>query len=578
LSNAAYPGVSVLESTDPMPFRVHFELFQGDDYECKNEGDFVDWGGDKGVCIKEDIVNNTTKSIFDSILNSVSDFFLELVKVNREPNIYVLPEYSKWFIPSKNVSKEFDLYIIVTMRPMSDEDVKIVSSPIALSMLNNRPVYGLININPRFLNQISTNQVTVLSQMMFHEVVHVMGFINRMYKYWLNRQNNDPYGESLPLYVYYSENYPTKPHFILSTPKCHQYASKVFDSKLLSETIPIGIEIEDINSTNISHPSSRMFFGELMTNSQSYPSVLSNLTLSIIEDMGWYYPNYSMAEPLLWIDTSIYGYSNNISSFSLPPYLLYPKNYICSSNETKKGISCSYDFSSPASCPLIENTCDNNETENEFCMNQPYYNPYNYTYQGERLFDYLPLKLSDSRFLCSDDSITNYGYNQNFTAKFGMEFGSSSSCLNFEYYNNENSINEYSGCFKTKCSHDNRSIEFFIFSNTYTCFQENQRIEISNNYGIKSIICPDPLLFCHYRSSLSDIPRTTIPQETESFVTLMTSYLSGDLNYADSDLASALYASLSIVFIVTGSVYLSKVYCKNEETTFEADDNEHNFG
>lgn len=63
-----------------------------------------------------------------------------------------------------------------------------------------------------------------------------------------------------------------------------------------------GAELEDQGGegTALTHWEKRILENEAMTGTHTQSPVFSRITLALMEDSGWYKPNYSMAQPLTW--------------------------------------------------------------------------------------------------------------------------------------------------------------------------------------------------------------------------------------------------------------------------------------
>ncbi|CAN7980153.1 unnamed protein product, partial [Ixodes pacificus] len=63
-----------------------------------------------------------------------------------------------------------------------------------------------------------------------------------------------------------------------------------------------GAEVEDQgeDGTRLTHWEKRLFENEAMTGTHTQNPVYSRITLALMEDTGWYLPNYDQAQPLKW--------------------------------------------------------------------------------------------------------------------------------------------------------------------------------------------------------------------------------------------------------------------------------------
>ena len=63
-----------------------------------------------------------------------------------------------------------------------------------------------------------------------------------------------------------------------------------------------GAELEDQGEegTALTHWEKRLFENEAMTGTHTQNPIYSRITMALMEDTGWYQPNYDMAEDLKW--------------------------------------------------------------------------------------------------------------------------------------------------------------------------------------------------------------------------------------------------------------------------------------
>jgi leishmanolysin len=87
---------------------------------------------------------------------------------------------------------------------------------------------------------------------------------------------------------------------------------------------------------------------EIMTGSVDTRSVVSRMTLALLEDSGWYQANYSMAEHLDW------G-RNQGTEFAISPCNSWKGAYHCNTTQLS---GCTYNREAEGYCPIV-GTCPN---------------------------------------------------------------------------------------------------------------------------------------------------------------------------------------------------------------------------
>ncbi|PKA49613.1 leishmanolysin [Apostasia shenzhenica] len=106
-----------------------------------------------------------------------------------------------------------------------------------------------------------------------------------------------------------------------------------------------GLELEDGGGrgTSGSHWEKRLLMNEIMTGSVDTRSVVSNMTLALLEDSGWYRANFSMADQLDW------G-RNQGTEFATLPCNLWKGAYYCNTTQLS---GCTYNREAEGYCPIV---------------------------------------------------------------------------------------------------------------------------------------------------------------------------------------------------------------------------------
>jgi len=92
-----------------------------------------------------------------------------------------------------------------------------------------------------------------------------------------------------------------------------------------------------------SHWEKRLLMNEIMTGSVDTRSVVSKMTLALLEDSGWYKANYSMADQLDW------G-RNQGTEFVTSPCNLWKGAYRCNTTQFS---GCTYNREAEGYCPIL---------------------------------------------------------------------------------------------------------------------------------------------------------------------------------------------------------------------------------
>ena len=143
-----------------------------------------------------------------------------------------------------------------------------------------RVIVSILNIPANYLNNPSISQYEIETSLL-HEITHILGFHNESYQYFPGGINN------VTKKIVDSNS---KNRYFIITPTVVNLAKEYYGCESLT-----GLELE--NQENLNFPSShwkaRILLGEYMNLEQYTPEiVISDFTLALLEDSGWYKVNY----------------------------------------------------------------------------------------------------------------------------------------------------------------------------------------------------------------------------------------------------------------------------------------------
>lgn len=185
----------------------------------------------------------------------------------------------------------------------------------------DRPIAGHANLCPDSINTKPQELQTLLSTVK-HEILHALGFSVSLYAFFRD-ENGKPrtprkpdtgkpfLNEKLQIHQWSESTirkivrpkwsvrggYTTKHIDMMVTPRVVEEVRNHFNCSRLE-----GAELEDQGGegTALTHWEKRILENEAMTGTHTQSPVFSRITLALMEDSGWYKPNYSMAAPLSW--------------------------------------------------------------------------------------------------------------------------------------------------------------------------------------------------------------------------------------------------------------------------------------
>ncbi|KAI4998145.1 hypothetical protein ZWY2020_053487 [Hordeum vulgare] len=183
-----------------------------------------------------------------------------------------------------------DLVLLVTTRPTTGNTL---AWAVACERDQwGRAIAGHVNVAPRHL---TAEAETLLSATLIHEVMHVLGFDPHAFTHFRDerkRRRDQVTVQALDEKLGRMVTRVVLPRVVMHSRHHYGAFSQNFS----------GLELEDGGGrgTSGSHWEKRLLMNEIMTGSVDTRSVVSKMTLALLEDSGWYQANYSMAEHLDW--------------------------------------------------------------------------------------------------------------------------------------------------------------------------------------------------------------------------------------------------------------------------------------
>lgn len=517
--NETFPNTPIiLDDEEAKPIRIYFDL--------KNV---------KLTILGEDSAVNKSSSayikaadIYQSLeisLNNLADYCSRLLKVKPLKKPITPPNYVH-DIACSSKPVEADLFIAVKVRSYTVGS-KILGQAFysQTNPTDGRPIIGGMYLNKYYFPETPQNENSLerlFFTTIFHEMCHVFGISGSATRGWINKSSGTRY-QPFPSYKYFNSTY-QKTFTVIHTPAAHRYIEQRFGITEFAPGYPAGIEIEDGGGSGTagSHPESRVYLSETMCGIFVGYTFISNLTLSLLDDTGWYYVDYSMGELYPWGDGRSLGYRNitkyenntlntylaiePIKNFiNTAPQLAYPKHYMCWPGSEKKQ-SCHYDFRAKAFCsPLTTFSCDNqkNSDDRQCCKMKQFTNPLNWPIRGDREeFDYLIFKVPNTTLRCQDKTLNQNKEFQNAGELYSDDSMCAMSTLRRKdkqnaYIIDDIYVDESPGCYKMMCD-SNDTLYVTVNSDTQICEYENQKIVFNGMDGYLS--CPSPSLLCGMKS------------------------------------------------------------------------------
>ncbi|KAJ7966711.1 Leishmanolysin-like peptidase [Quillaja saponaria] len=364
-------GISRLSESQKdakQPIRIYLNydaVGHSPDRDCRNVGDIVKLGepsvtslpsspscnphGDPPIfgdcwynCTLDDITGKDKRHRLRKALGQTADWFRSALAVEPVKGNLRLSGYSACGqdggvqLPREYVEEgvsDADLVLLVTTRPTTGNTL---AWAVACERDQwGRAIAGHVNVAPCHL---TAEAESLLSATLIHEVMHVLGFDPHAFAHF--RDDRKRRRDQVTEQVMDEKLGRVVTRVVLPRVVMHsRYHYGAFSKNFT------GLELEDGGGrgTSGSHWEKRLLMNEIMTGSVDTRSVVSKMTLALLEDSGWYKANYSMADHLDW------GRSQG-TEFLTSPCNLWKGAYHCNNTQLS---GCTYNREAEGYCPIV---------------------------------------------------------------------------------------------------------------------------------------------------------------------------------------------------------------------------------
>eukprot|EP00118_Oscarella_pearsei_P007970 m.40098 g.40098 ORF g.40098 m.40098 type:complete len:2143 (+) comp32899_c1_seq1:130-6558(+) len=377
----------------------------------------------------------------------------------------------------------------------------------------DRPIVGNLNICPNRVSYLEKDYYWQV-QYLIHDIIHVLAFSPNLFGFFhdstgspLTPRNPNTglppklgSGFGWSSKVISSGQYKnwevasgsiSRSAFFMVTPKVKEAARNHFNCPTLQ-----GAELES-QKHRFFHWESRLFQGDSLTGQMHRNLVISNITLAVLEDSGWYSVDYSFGQKLTWgkglgcrfATSSCLGYINSQQKSKQP---ISP---FCKTRPSASVVTCNVDRSAMAQCNMkdypnalpsefqyftgsggFSNRTGGGDAEADYC---PYYQnfPVN-SKQGSSCY-------VESNAPGDNVALEDYGVNTK-CLNHGRHWSKKAGTLT-----TKRSLTG-AGCYQISCAL--QQLRIWVGGAWYTCSAAGQEILISKTIsGVRhsgSIVCP----------------------------------------------------------------------------------------
>ncbi|KAK5577533.1 hypothetical protein RB653_002476 [Dictyostelium firmibasis] len=373
----------------PIRFKIDTSYINGtyDQYACYKVGDVVPIGSTSATnacktdgsiypclktCVAEDLQSTAyQKFLITSIVETMVEIFETRLKVINPQNSFKFNYnsnggYCNYGVPipgsfyTTGISNT-DMYVYVTSRPYSSPDTIAYAAPCnyATGSILGRPTGAIINFCPsyftQFVGQENSIQYNMFVRAGIHEMTHALGFSNSFYSSYVvpNTKTVIRNGKGASESYTFSGTTPSGQSYSVSkggifSDKVVQFAKDHYGCDSITN-----VELEDLGGSGTagSHWEMRTVGEEYMLGYISPTMPITDLTMSILEDSGWYEITYNTQEQLVYGK----GLGCDFVQKMCSPKTWNYTGYFCSTNgqasctgtRAAKGICRIIDYGSP---------------------------------------------------------------------------------------------------------------------------------------------------------------------------------------------------------------------------------------
>ena len=235
------------------------------------------------------MIDQDTINTIKEALQYTSNIIEKLIKV-KPLNYRISIRYddlTKWNIDVKDELKEngVDKDLVIILRALSTNLYKASFEHKYIDPYLKRPIVAILYFSLNF-DFTMDNSLQYLKVMFMHQFTHILGFYNESFPNFVFA-NGDV---SKVLTNTQKDKRTQMPRTYIHSPKVLEFAKKYYNCK--NDILGVDLEDQEEVKSN-SHWDARVLLGEYM-NSEPYneEQVISEITLALLEDSGWYEVNY----------------------------------------------------------------------------------------------------------------------------------------------------------------------------------------------------------------------------------------------------------------------------------------------
>ena len=463
---------------------------------CSKLNDTVHWQGRDFTCQEKDVLaaDDARKKTITETFDNVKKYLEATLKVDPLDYQITLKKEADWYPLSQEKPTEIvDFYVTLYPYPHDPNSATIMTGMfVQQDGTTKRPNQGIVVINVAQCPTASSDFTSTVGgrkyfEVALHEIVHALGVSKLGLQHWINPETKQSYGQGKEPVKEYTLPSSKKKFAMLATPKLVSLFNKRWGND--NPEMPAGIELEvDENGAWGSHWHARVYYNELMV-APAFPYYrISEITLTALEDSGWYDADFSRAEPLEWGDYRSIIDARPFKNFPLGSPDEWPNHYVLrkipeNHPEHTDIKGCTYDHRAVGKIAPQKNDCGDGGAgtrEDAHCAYPDFYDPHNLGWYGSAQFDYVLVLLPTQ--VCvqtpsKPDSNAYYGQGSMCAMRRDVDFD----------------LEPEPTCLKMSCNEDNW-LSVYVGDKPINCSKEGDTFVISADKY--EGICPNPKIVC----------------------------------------------------------------------------------
>lgn len=442
--------------------------------------------------------------VFEGIL-TIKRSYTKIVVDSCLIDNFIVPEFYR--------SEGFDTDLLIFVIPEDRQEytaknIEAWAAACTLQYYDKRPNVGVIAISKQSINIAKENSLTYLTRLILHEMTHILAFSPTLFNYYwdpINKVTMD-ISQVLVENIYING----LPRNLIKTPRVINAAIQHFGC---SDVLGMELENQGLTVSVGSHWESRVMLGDYMISTSYEDSSISDITLALFEDSGWYKINK-------YYNGGLFKFGNNQGCDFLYSKCLNKQNennqlgilkrvnqysdikpnskYFCSIDNQPL---CMSDNKNKGACQINK---DLNIKENSY----NYFD--NKLVGGYMPADYCPIPrkyVNENTGSYYYPGHCTYGLKNTLPDQMHESISENSGCFISSLYSNLNNteitIAMQSICYEYKCNYNITSVVIKINNTTVRCPPEGGAVKVNGYSG--ELICPDFNSYCSSTKQCYDI-------------------------------------------------------------------------